>query len=128
MGALYVFYLARAPHKCDVKTNKQCTAEEQRRLVYLETKSKEELELLLEMETAERELAREQLVENLLYIQSETERLQEQIKNLDILYNSQLQNYDEKMNYINMEYKGYLTRQLLLVQDRIASVPSLPET
>ena len=113
LGAVYVLFLARAPHVCDVESGQQCSIEEQRRIGYLQTKTKEELSLLLEMEVSERELAREQLMENLLYIKQEIERLQKNLETLDSLYKEQLVNYKEKIDYIQHEYRGDLTRRLL---------------
>lgn len=129
MGAAYVLFLARAPHVCDVQSGQQCTVPQQRRIEYLQTKTKEELKLLIEMEESERELAREQFVENLLYIKKEIESLQGKLNLLDSLYEEQILNYREKLEYIKQEYQGDLTRRLLaLGQDKNVENLSLSGT
>lgn len=118
LGAAYVFFLAKAPRVCDVETHQQCTKEEEQRIYYLETKSRDELILLLEMEKAEKELATEQIVENLLHIKNEVKKMQQQIKILNTLYRAEVDTYNERLLNIANDYKSDLTRRVLLARGK----------
>lgn len=119
LAGLYIFLMMRAPQTCDVKSLQQCTPDEIQKIQSLETKSKEELNLLLDMRDSELEIARQQLLENFHYIKRETQSIEHRIKLLNTLYKDQVTNYEEKLAVMHTEYRTDLIRRILLERDKI---------
>ena len=113
LAAVYVIFLSKAPHQCDVITLQQCTNEEIKAIHQLETKSKGELHLLLEMEATETELINQRYVESLSFIMKEIKMMEEKIELLISLYTEQTLSHHEKISNLKKEYSGDLTRRIL---------------
>ena len=116
LGAVYIFFLARAPRVCDVQTLQQCTEGEKQRLHFIKSKTREELQLLLEMEASERETVESQFVQHLAYMKKEIERVKQELEVLNRLHEQRLLRYEEKLNYLSKEYNSDLTRRILSLQ------------
>lgn len=112
-AAVYVVLLARVPDQCDVKTMHQCSKEEILILSRLETKTDEELELLLEMESTETELAKQRYLQSLSYIISEIRNIENKLSLLNSSYSEKTLKFNENMSDLKKEYRSDLTRRLL---------------
>jgi len=112
-AAVYVVLLARVPDQCDVKTMHQCSKEEILILSRLETKTDEELKLLLEMESTETELAKQRYLQSLSYIISEIRNIENKLSLVNSIYSEKTLKFNEKMSDLKKEYRSDLTRRLL---------------
>ena len=112
-AAVYVVLLARVPDQCDVKTMHQCSKEEILILSRLETKTDEELKLLLEMESTETELANQRYLQSLSYIISEIRNIENKLSLINSIYSEKTLKFNEKMSDLKKEYRSDLTRRLL---------------
>ena len=112
-AAVYVVLLARAPDQCDVKTMHQCSKEEILILSRLETKTDEELNLLIEMESTETELATQRYLQSLSYIISEIRNIENKLSLVNSIYSEKTLKFNEKMSDLKKEYRSDLTRRLL---------------
>ena len=112
-AAVYVVLIAKVPDQCDVKTMHQCSKEEILILSRLESKTDEELKLLLEMENTETELVNQRYLESLSFIVNEIKNMENKISLLNSLYSEETKKFNENISDLKKEYRSDFIRRLL---------------
>lgn len=93
LGALVVFIISRAPVHCDVDTLQHCDNEDILKITYLKTKTKSELELLLELENSELEIVEGNFKENIQILKEKMKMIEDQLDLVFKRYSEQVKEH-----------------------------------
>lgn len=99
-GAIVLIIFYKAPVQCDVKTLQHCDKEEVRKISDLKTKTKSELELLLEMKHTEIDISHAEFLENTLGLQRILDELKlvlDELKLVNQCYLENMNKYEQRM-------------------------------